>query len=139
MSWAPLSESDGDIAVTPPNFYAIVGSVKESHTQTAILALAKKHGLNVFQYAEQSSVDGYKQVSGQAQAMSASSLPWSLPWPLSIADGSRVTQAWVSPPVDVAAPSTTSEPQSRAPIVIVGLLLASAIGGLAYVFRRGRR
>lgn len=131
MTWVALSSNDGDIAITPPNFYAIVGQVKTTHSQADIVKLASGRGLSVFQIQEGQANGDYRQVAFQAQAVSANTLPWSAPWPLSIADSTHVTQAWVSPPADTPniAPAS-NKPTSKLPLWILGGL--AAVGGVAF-------
>jgi hypothetical protein len=126
MSWVELNQDDGNIAITPPNFYAVTASVKTTHSSDDIINLARGHGLNVFQYSEGADDGGgYRQVSLQAQAVSPNTIPWKAPFPLNIADGSHITRAWMSPPVGVP----TTNPVT--PVAAQKSLVPWAIGGIA--------
>jgi hypothetical protein len=129
MSWVELQPSGGDIAITPPNFFAFTASVKMSHSRDDVINLAQQHGLSVFQYSEgPDDGGGYRQVALQAQATSTSSIPWKAPFPLNLADGSNIIHAWTSPPTSV--PGTTITPvaakKSLVPWAIAGIATVGA-------------
>lgn len=134
MAWNPLVESNGDIAITPPNFYAVVASVKSTHSKDNILKIAAKHNLNVFQYEEwPDDGGGYRQIAAQGQAIGSASLPWHVPFPLSVADSSHIIQAWASAP-EMSPTKPPPPPVSQAlptriigAIVIVGFVGAAAM------------
>ncbi len=137
--WQQLNEHDGDIAITPPNFYAVVASIKSTHSKSDILQIAAQHGLSVFQYDEwPDNGTGYRQVAAQAQAVGSSSIPWHVPFPLSVADSSRVTQVWASVP---EMPSTKPPPPPPAsPSRIIGaIVIVGFVGAAAALWIFGRK
>ena len=137
--WTELS-SDNDIQTQPPNFYAFDASVKTSHTKDDIIALAQKHGLtNIVDYREEAVVDGYREVGVVAQATSSSKLPWSLPWPLSVGDSSKVLRAWVTPPESQAPMSPiASKPSSSPSAVVLGVAGGAVLAALIFVWWKRR-
>jgi hypothetical protein len=139
MAWQPLPDGK-DIAITAPNFYAIVAQVGAQHSEVDIRAQASKRGLNIFQYSESpSGADGYRLVSAQAQATSSgSSLPWSPGFPADLAAHYHLVSAWWSPPVDQpSSPQASTAPANDG--VVVGVAIGVAAAALAaYLWLRRR-
>lgn len=143
MAWTALPQGQS-IAIRQNYWYAAVASVKNSHTSTDIQSLALKYGIvvtNLTDPAPGNSPDGsgYRLVAimGQAQ-QDGGSIPWSVPSPLDLFDGSHVVQAWSAPPSASAPPvpaayagSTTSGGSDWwlwGGIALVGLLALREIG-----------
>ena len=126
MTWTALPQGQA-IPVAPGSVYAITASLKSSHSAADISSLAASHwGLTVTVYAEQgdpaypslptSTVQGYKNVYGVAQATHAATVPWGVSSVGGIfgglisavaSDSSTILQAWSSTdPSDVANPPT---------------------------------
>jgi hypothetical protein len=138
MAWQPLADG-ADIAITAPNFYAVVAQVSTAHSEADIRAQAAKRGLNIFQYSESPPTpDGYRQVAAQAQATSSgSSLPWSPGFPASLVAHYHLTSAWWSPPTDQPASTQASlAPPSDAAGVVVVVATAAALA--LYLWLRHR-
>lgn len=138
MGWVPLPVGSA-ISTQAGAAYAVVASIKSSHTQSDITSIAKGKGLNVYSF-EDLGADGsdYRFVRVAATAVSSGSIPWSAPWPLSLLDGSHITQAWV----DVKPTSNEATPGDL-PFVGAGVPLAAWIFGAAalgaggwYAYRR---
>lgn len=149
--WTALPE-DQALQLVPGQAYAVVASVKASHTAADLRAFAAKRGLTVTDYAEQGARAGlgpdprspdYKYVAAIATATAPGSIPWSVPWPLSMVDSSSLVSAWSEPAgVSSPAPALTSPSSPAAPAmppiwpVAAFLALAGAWGAWKI---RGRR
>jgi hypothetical protein len=103
--WTALNPDEG-LTLVPGAFYAVVASVKSSHTQADLQAFAQKRGLVLLDYAEQGQrvglgpdprSPGYKYVAAIARATDAGSIPGSVPWPASMFDSSALVSAWSAP------------------------------------------
>lgn len=151
MAWTELPAGDG-ITLAPGELLALVASVKASHSAADLQAFAAKRGLSVLDYAEEGQraglgpdpdAPGYRYVAATARAGQALSLPWSVPWPLSMVDSSSLVRAWKAPPSALApvappAPAPAPLPEPKAP----SLRPLAAIGFFAavlYFWRRDRR
>ena len=155
MPWTLLPDGES-IELVPGATYAVVASVKASHTPLNIKALINQRGLALVDYAEEGQRaglgpdprgPGYRYVAAMATATAAGELPWSVPWPLSVLDGSAIVDAWVSPagaPSPAAAPAlpvprvATPAAPSIAPVAIA-LAAAAAWGSWYTRKKRGRR
>lgn len=154
-SWTALPEGDS-LDLPAGALVAIVASVKASHTAAELQAFATKHGIALADYAEEGQRaglgpdprgPGYRYVAAAGTVGAGGlSLPWDVPWPLSIVDGSTLVTAWQGaagagpappPPVPVVQ-RTQSVPGGGA--VLVGFGLAGAALWLAErkPWRRGR-
>ena len=100
-----LELSNGqDIPIQNGITYAVVASVKATHAQAAIINLVQRHGLTVFDYAEQGQRAGlgpdpnspdYRYIALSAVATKdGATIPWSAPWPASMVDSSHIVRAW---------------------------------------------
>jgi hypothetical protein len=109
--WSPLAY-DQAIAVRSGFLYAVVASVKNSHSAADIRSLlTTKYGLQIGDYQDPApgpspDGDGYRLVALQAMATRTldQSIPWAVPSPLSLFDSSRILRGWSAPP---AAPLAT--------------------------------
>ena len=153
MGWTALPSGDA-VAFKPGYIYAVVASVKANHSRSDILALVAKKGLRVFDYAEEGQRAGlgpdpdspsYRAIALQAVASSAGSVPWSVPWPLSMADSSSLVHAWESPP-GAAPPMPAALPSRPIAVGVAGVELrplyalgAAVVAGKAWQWWRGRR
>lgn len=102
MSWTALPAGQ-DVVIIPGN-YAAVAMIDNGHTQADVLGAAGDYGLKVFQYFDNVAVPGqtpragYRFVSAQAQALGkGGTIPWSVPFPLSLANSSHLVEAWFAP------------------------------------------
>lgn len=148
MTWQALPEGDA-ITFQPGWFYAVIASVKASHSVADIHALAQKRGLVLGDYAEQGTRPGlgpdprtpdYRYVAAIAQAQAAGSLPWGVPWPFSMVDDSHLVEAWASPPgVAPPAPSPGPAPAPAARTAPLWPIVAVLAGGAAWDAWRSRR
>jgi hypothetical protein len=137
MSWVPLPS--GDITLKPGAAYAVIASVRLTHSKADLLAAAAQKGLHVYDFAEQSDrpalgVDpdnGYRFIALAAMASAVGSIPWEVPFPLSLADSSHVVRAWVDESPQQATPTLpASNPTSNAPVWILGGLIV--VTGIAW-------
>lgn len=154
MAWRPLSQGDGDVQIRAGSNYAIVASLKSSHTRDDVAAIASSRGLTLYDYGEQGQRAGlgpdpntpaYRYVAVAAHAdRGGGSIPWSAPWPLSLADSSHIVSAWeddspllISGGVAVAPspPSLTSKPK-RAGLIVAAAATASAAAVWWWYHRR---
>jgi len=137
MAWQELP-SGADVAITAPNFYAIVARVGAQHSKADIIAQATSRGLKVFQYSESSAdASGYRQVAAQAQATSSgSSIPWAPSFPASLVAHYNLTAAWWSPPTDQPLSTQASIAGGGNVGAVVVVALAALVGG--YLWLRGR-
>lgn len=126
MAWTSLPDGDS-ITFRPGYSYAVVASVKANHSRSDILALVAGKGLRVFDYAEEGEraglgpdpkAPGYRTIALEAMATSSGRVPWSVPWPASIVDGSTVVRAWQAPPG--APPALPPTPPALRPSTVVG-------------------
>lgn len=149
--WSPLPDGQS-IEFAPGAFYAVVASVKATHSKADILSLASDRGLSVFDIAEEGERAGlgpdphspdYRFVALQAQAQHTGSVPWSVPFPASMWDSSRIVEAWVSPSSSLppSPPSPSPPAPSSRPTAAVALTVAigSALSWLAWRALRKRR
>ena len=106
MAWSQLPDGEA-ITFRPGYSYAVVASVKASHSRADVVGLVAGKGLRIFDYAEEGEraglgpdprSPGYRAVALEATASKAGSVPWSVPWPASMVDGSSVLRAWQAPP-----------------------------------------
>jgi len=123
MAWTALAPSAG-LSLVPGAFYAVVASVKASHTQADLEAFAARRGLRLVDYAEQGDRAGlgpdprspdYRYVAAIAQASLGGSIPGSVPWPASIFDSSALVAAWSAPPGTIA-PAAPPIPPAPPPV-----------------------
>lgn len=146
--WAALPEGEA-IDLPVGQYLAIVASVKASHTEADLRAFASKRGLQVIDYAEQGQraglgpdprSPGYRYVAATVATTAPVSLPWEVPWPLSMVDDSQLVTVWTAPAG--AVPSAPPAPVPTAPRGPVGPslwpLAAIGAGGLL-LWWRGRR
>lgn len=151
MAWRELPEGDA-IELVPGRSYAVVASVKASHTRADVLGLVAGKGLRAFDYAEQGERSElgpdpksprYRAVALEAVATSAAEVPWSVPWPASLVDGSSIVRAWEAPPGPVPPPPRPPAPPSSlvAPVDLapLGVLAVGVAGWKAWEWWRGRR
>jgi hypothetical protein len=147
VTWSPLPDGEA-LELAPGQLYAVVASVKANHTTADIQAIAAGKGLTLTDYAEEGQRAGlgpdprapdYRYVAAIAVARSAGSIPWGVPWPLSMFDDSHVVRAWTSPPGPLATnfPPAPAPKPDRSPSM-APLLLVFAAGGALYAWR-GRR
>jgi len=155
VGWTALPSGDA-VAFRPGYIYAVVASVKANHIRADILAMVAGKGLNVFDYAEEGQrlglgpdpkSPGYRAVALEATATRAGSVPWSVPFPASIVDGSGILRAWEAPPG--APPLLPPRPPAAGKGTIVGVarvdlrplgVLALAVAGeRAWQWWRARR
>jgi hypothetical protein len=144
--WTPITEGEA-IAFSPGNAYAIVASVKATHTASEIRAMAAARGLTLTDYAEEGERPGlgpdprgpaYRYVAAAGNASAAGSLPWGVPWPVSLFDGSEIVRAWSAPgrapptvpPPGPPAPSRAASQPSLVPLMAIfaGLGLLAWMG-----------
>lgn len=147
--WTALAAGDA-VSVPAGSYLAIVASVKASHTEADLFAFAHAHGLSIVDYAEQGEraglgpdprSPGYRYVAAIASSPGGVDLPWSVPWPLSMVDGSTLVSAWTSPatPIVPAAPPLPSP--SPAPAMktwqraAVGAAVGAALGQVIWASR----
>lgn len=157
MAWKALASGDS-ITLRPGYVYAVVASVKANHSREDVLALVAKKGLRVFDYAEQGERAGlgpdpkspsYRAIALEAVATAGVTVPWSVPWPASMLDGSSILEAWEAPPgaaLTLPAPSPSPAPASSptaqpAPVDLrpLGVLAAGVGAWKAWEWWRGRR
>jgi hypothetical protein len=82
-----------DVHTTAGHAYAFDARVKLTHTKADLFSLAAAHGLRVASYGEGPPEGSYRRVVAFTLAVGPSVLPWSLPWPASMFDGSSLTAA----------------------------------------------
>lgn len=151
MAWSALPSGE-DVSLRPGDFYAFVASVKAGHSRADLEELAKsKWALVLVDYAEQGARAGlgpdprtpdYRYVAAIVQATETGTIPWSVPWPLSMVDSSSLVQAWSAAPVDVPAGGPTPGPPSPAPrpaLPSFGPLAAIVALGGAWAWYERRR
>jgi hypothetical protein len=151
MAWRELPAGEA-IALAPGNSYAVVASVKANHTRADVLELLQGKGLAVFDYAEQGERAGlgpdprtprYRAIALEAVAARAGEVPWSVPFPASVVDGSSIVKAWTAPPgPPPPAPAPPRAPLSAiAPVDLrpLGVLVAGVGAWKAWDWWRGRR
>lgn len=152
MTWNELPQGEA-IAIEPGASYAVVASVKASHSAADVQQLVESKGLTLLDYAEEGAraglgpdprAPGYRMVAATATATEAGELPWSVPWPLSLVDGSGIVRAWVAPAGSPPAPApglpAPAIPTPATPSIwplLVGLGVAGAGGW--WLTRRKRR
>jgi hypothetical protein len=102
LSWTPLP-AEQDISVVPGTIYAAVATVKVSNNAASVQQQLTQRGLRVLDYRDPY-VDpsyvadsGYRLVAAEISASQTATLPWKVPSPLSIFDGSRILRAWSTP------------------------------------------
>jgi hypothetical protein len=141
MSWVELPIGQ-DIPIQKDVSYAVVASVKADHLQAQIEGIAQKHNLAVFRYAEQGQQAGlgpdpnspdYRYVALSATAdADGGTIPWSVPWPVSMVDSSHIVRAWRDAGgIAIAGPSGGSSSVATALLAIVGL---AGVGGAVWWF-----
>jgi hypothetical protein len=139
VTWTALP-ADETLELVAGQLYAVVASVKANHSAADIHAIAAKKGLQITDYAEQGERVGlgpdprspdYRYVAAVALATTEASLPWGVPWPLSMADDSHLVQAWTSPPTAAApvvpppaAPRPDASPSMRG-LAYIGIAAAA--------------
>ena len=151
MAWRELADGE-PIALRRGYAYAVVASVKASHTRADVLALVAGKGLHVYDYAEEGErVDlgpdpkspRYRAIALEAVAGDAGEVPWSVPWPASLVDGSSIVRAWEAPPgLPPPAPRPPAPAaQLLAPVDLrpLGVLAAGVAALKAWQWWRGRR
>jgi hypothetical protein len=121
MAWRALPAGES-IRFRPGYSYAVVASVKANHSKADILSMVSGKGLTVYDYAEQGERAGlgpdpktpsYREIALEATSGASGSVPWSVPWPASIVDGSSILEAWEAPTATAPlAPVPTSTPAS---------------------------
>lgn len=152
MTWNALPAGDA-IALVPANYYAVVASLKATHSQADVTAMAAARGLTLLDYAEQGTRAGlgpdprspdYRYIAAMAVAQAAGTLPWSVPWPLSLVDGSQIVSAWTNPPTTIV-PTEPAPPAPIAPLAPASpslmplATLGAAAAGLWWWGARRRR
>lgn len=153
MAWTALPTGD-DLALQAGEIVAVVASVKASHSAADLAAFAAKRGLTVTDYAEEGQRPGlgpdprgpgYRYVEAIATVGQGVSLPWSVPFPLSILDSSQLVHAWVAPqgaapgPAPAPLPPTPAQPPATVPGGGVVILAWAAIGTGLLLWERRRR
>lgn len=105
MTWTALP-AGAAIALLPGTAYAIVASLKASHSAADVAALAAGRGLTLRDYAEEGQRPGlgpdprgpaYRYIAAIAVAGAGGQLPWAVPFPASLFDGSQLVEAWSAP------------------------------------------
>lgn len=137
MVWTELPQGK-DVPVNAGYFYAAVAMVKSDHAPTTITEFVAKKGLQIIDYQDPVQDDrypadsGYRVVAIQAVATKdVGTLPWSLPFPLSMFDSSRLLHVWVSPKEASESPTPAAvSPHSRAGWWLLGS--AAAAGGILW-------
>jgi hypothetical protein len=137
--WTELPAGES-FTVPAGDYVAVVASVKASHTQSDLQAFAQKRGLALTDYAEEGARAGlgpdprgpdYRYVAAAARTSTAVSLPWEVPWPLSLVDDSQLVRAWTAPAGDVvpaAPPAPAPEPPTPSagpslwPLTLIGIV-----------------
>lgn len=149
-TWTALPSGEA-IELLAGSYLAIVASVKATHTQSDLQAFAAKRGLQVVDYAEQGQRAGvgpdprspaYRYVAATVASSQAISLPWDVPWPLSMVDDSQIVSAWSAPagPLPSGAPTPPAPTPARAPVgPSLWPLAAIGAAGLALALRGRRR
>lgn len=153
-TWTKLEEGE-PLELEPGVTYAVVASVKATHTPLNIKAMINRKGMALVDYAEEGERAGlgpdprgpdYRYVAAMARALEGGSIPWSVPWPLSMVDSSSIVDAWSSrdtlaedrppaPPLPAPRPTSPATP----PIWPVALGLAAAAAWGAWRRRRRNR
>jgi|SRR5579862_1631382 len=142
MPWTALPDGQA-LALAPGELVAIVASVKASHSAQDLAAFARARGLSLVDYAEEGQRVGlgpdprgpdYRYVAAIARVGKAGSVPWSVPFPLSMFDKSALVRAWSEPdPGGTTAPAPPAPPApvrvdvSPVPLWPLALIPAAAI------------
>jgi len=149
MTWTALAAGE-PIALEPGARYALVASIKRTHVAADVQAIGAQKGLHLTSYGEEGQVTGlgpdprapdYRMVAAIAMATAPGELPWSVPWPLSMADASGIVAAWIEPPGSAPAPAPPAPVGVPRPTVpplwplALGIAAAGAAGWL-YTHRR---
>jgi hypothetical protein len=141
MSWTALPQGDA-IALKAGYFYAAVAQVKNSHDAAFVRNTLKNKGLTIVELQDpaqgQTAPDGYRIVATQVFApKDGGSVPWGVPWPISIADDSHLLRAWTAPQ-GASLPAKPPSPPGEPPWGWILLGLAGA-GGATWWWLRHRR
>lgn len=152
-TWSKLPEGEA-LELEPGVTYAVVASVKATHSPLSIKAMINRKAMALLDYAEEGERAGlgpdprapdYRYVAAMARALEGGSIPWSIPWPLSLVDDSAIVEAWSSrdtlssdrppptPPLPTPRPTSPATP----PIWPIALGLAAAAAWGAW--RTGRK
>ena len=155
MTWTALPAGE-PLALLPGRAYAIVASVKATHTAADLEAVARGRGLTLVDYAEEGERPGlgpdprgpaYRYVAAIATAAAAGALPWAVPFPVSLLDSSHLVDAWTALATDLppagAAPTLPPPPAPSPAGELAGpwpwIGLAAAAGLAARAWWKGRR
>lgn len=138
MGWTSLP-SGQDVTVTPPNFYAAIAEVSNSHSTAQIQNLLKSKGFTLINYQDpaqlpgQTPKSGYRFVAVIGQATQKASIPWAVPWWLP-GDSSTLLTAWITPPgvTPISLPITPKPDASSGWVVAMFLTLGASIGYLLW-------
>jgi hypothetical protein len=148
MTWTALPAGEA-VDLLPGQLYAVVASVKTSHAAADVRAFAASHGLTLLDYAEQGQRAGlgpdprspdYRYIAAIASAGAAGTLPWNVPWPLSMVDDSGLVSAWTTPAQSAnESPPAPPAPGARPKGFTLGPLLTIAAGFGAFAIWHRRR
>ena len=151
VNWQPLPNGQ-QILVQQGVYYAVVALVDVP--QSKIESMAQGYGLSLIASTYVDNVDpssttpplppppnGYRYVAGQAVGMqSGATIPWSVPSPWSLFDGSTLVNAWAGEPAGSSQPlpavSCPAAPSPWGPILGGALAGAALAEAVRWVFRR---
>jgi hypothetical protein len=147
-AWTALAEGD-DLSLPPGALVAVIASVKASHSAADLQAFASQHGITLTDYAEEGQRPGlgpdprgpgYRYIAAAGTVGAGGlSLPWSVPFPLSIVDGSGLVEAWQGDASSGTAPAPSGPvaPPRVVPPPGAGLALAGFVAAaLALAWHR---
>lgn len=133
------------VVLIPGETYSVLAAIANRHTLRGITTRADGWGLTVRQardnvdpgeFGVPSPPAGYRLVHVVGEPRRRTTLPWKVPAPLSLFDGSHVVRAWSSQPVAQPA-GTLGAPPSLTPWRAVGLGKAPTPGDFAMLWAPG--
>jgi hypothetical protein len=145
--WAPVAAGD-DIKLSPGDRVALVASVDITHSLAELASFASARGILLDDLADETTrtglgpdprAPGYKYVAAEGLASQEVTLPWSVPWPLSMMDGSQLVAAWTAPPGAAPPTPTPPAPTRPAPALLPSMLPLLWLTAVALAFAASAR
>ncbi len=134
------------VVLVPGETYEVLAEIANRHTLRSVTTRADGWGLTVRAARDNVSPSefgvgpargGYRLVHLVGEPRRQATLPWSVPAPLSLFDGSRVVRAWSSRVAAAPATGTLGSPPAQAPWRAVGLGRAPTPGDFAMLWSPG--